>query len=62
MFSTTDNLGLYRLSLGLAEARMDVREFREQMIPALAIETVCWCGINGTRQKENVLVPLLHEG
>src|SRR6056297_3192057 len=41
MFSTTDKRGLYRESTGLAEAKMDVRAFRVQMIPALAMETVC---------------------
>ena len=40
-FSTTDNLGLYRDSFGLADARMEVRAFREQTMPAFAIETVC---------------------
>jgi len=31
----------YLLSLGFAEARMDVRAFSVQMIPALATDTVC---------------------
>ena len=43
-----DLFGLYRLSTGLAEARMEVRALRVQMIPALAIDTVC-CSITSCR-------------
>lgn len=44
-------------STGFAAARMDVRAFREQMMPALAIDSVCcsykhrFTGINGGFRK-----------
>ena len=44
MLSTTERFGSYFESIGLAEASTEVRELSEQMIPALAIETVC-CSI-----------------
>ena len=40
--------GLYRDSLGLAAAKMEVLAFREQTIPFLAIEMVC-CSIASWR-------------
>lgn len=39
MFSITDRRGLYRLSTGLADARMAVRALRVQITPAFAIDT-----------------------
>lgn len=42
MFCTTDLDGLYFESIGFAAARMAVLEFSVQIIPALAIETVCY--------------------
>ena len=44
MFSTTERVGSYLESIGLAEARMQVRALRLQMMPALATLTVC-CSI-----------------
>ena len=41
MFSTTVSVSSQCDIRGLAAARMDVRAFREQIIPALAIESVC---------------------
>ncbi len=41
MFSTTDKRGLYLLSRGFADAKMDVLAFNVQMMPALAMDTVC---------------------
>ena len=40
-FSTIDRFGFHRESIGLAAARIDVRALSEQMMPALAIDTVC---------------------
>ena len=42
MFSTTDSFGSYFECTGLAAARIAVRAFSVQMIPALATETVCY--------------------
>ena len=42
MFSTTESLGSYFELIGLAAARMAVLEFKVQIIPALATETVCY--------------------
>lgn len=39
MFSITDRRGLYRLSTGLADAKMAVRALRVQITPAFAIDT-----------------------
>lgn len=39
MLSITDKRGLYRLSTGLADARMAVRALRVHIIPAFAIDT-----------------------
>lgn len=39
MFSITDRRGLYRLSTGLADARMAVRALSVQITPAFAIDT-----------------------
>lgn len=39
IFSITDSRGLYRLSTGLADARMAVRALRVQITPAFAIDT-----------------------
>jgi len=44
MFSTTDFLGLYFESIGLAAAKTAVLAFKVQIIPALATETV-YCSI-----------------
>jgi len=41
MFLTIDFFGSYFESIGLAEARTDVRALRVVMIPAFATETVC---------------------
>ena len=41
MFSTIDNFGLYRDSMGFADAKTEVLAFKVAMIPALATETVC---------------------
>jgi hypothetical protein len=41
-FSTTDILVLYFDCLGFAAARIAVRAFRVQIIPALATDTVCY--------------------
>ncbi len=40
-FSTMLLPALYLLSMGFADAKMEVRAFKVVMIPALAIETVC---------------------
>ena len=39
MLSITDSRGLYRLSTGLADARIAVRAFRVQITPAFAMDT-----------------------
>ena len=44
MLSTTERFGSYFEQIGFADASTDVRAFREQMMPALATETVC-CSI-----------------
>ena len=41
MFCGTGRSGLYRLPMGLAEARMLVLAFSVVMMPALATDTVC---------------------
>jgi len=42
MLSTTESLGSYLEFTGFAAAKIAVREFSEQIIPALATETVCY--------------------
>jgi len=42
MLSTTDSFGSYLLLTGFAAANMAVLAFKEQIIPALATETVCY--------------------
>jgi len=42
MLSTTDLLELYLDSTGLAAARIAVRAFKVQIIPAFATDTVCY--------------------
>merc|ERR1719499_2648766 len=44
MLSTTDSFGSYADSFGLADAKIDVRAFSEQTMPAFATLTVC-CSI-----------------
>ena len=44
MLAVTERVGSYLESIGLAEARMEVRALSEQMMPALATDTVC-CSI-----------------
>lgn len=44
MFYTTESFGLYFESMGLAAARIAVLEFKVQIIPALAMDTV-YCSI-----------------
>lgn len=51
MFSITESRGLYREPLGFAQANTEVLAFRDAIIPAFAIETVC-CSI--TYQSNNV--------
>jgi hypothetical protein len=41
MLAGIGNLGSYRLLMGLAAARIEVRAWRVVMIPAFAMETVC---------------------
>ena len=41
MFSTTVSLLSHWDMRGLAAARIEVRAFREQMMPAFAMESVC---------------------
>ena len=41
MLSTTESLGSYLEFTGFAAAKIAVREFSVQMIPALATDTVC---------------------
>merc|ERR1719401_454558 len=48
MLSTTDFFGSYDESFGFADARMDVRAFKEQTMPAFATLTVC-CSIASWR-------------
>ena len=50
MFSTTVERSSHCDMRGLAAAKMDVRAFREQMIPALAMEMVC-CSCEGGREE-----------
>lgn len=47
-FSIIDLFGLYFDSIGLAEARIEVRAFSDVMIPAFAIDTVC-CSMTSCR-------------
>ena len=42
MLSTTDIFGSYLELIGFAAAKMAVLALREQMIPALATDTVCY--------------------
>lgn len=42
MFSLGDSLGLYLPYKGLAAAKIEVLAFNEVVIPALAMETVCY--------------------
>jgi hypothetical protein len=44
ILSITESLGLYRDSDGFAHARTDVLAFKDAIIPAFAIDTVC-CSI-----------------
>jgi hypothetical protein len=41
MLAGMGSLGSYRLLMGLAAARIEVRALRVVMIPAFAMETVC---------------------
>ena len=49
------SLGFQRDSRGLAAAKMDVRAFNEQMIPALAIDSVCCSYTPISKETSNVL-------
>lgn len=40
-FSTIDLLELYLLSMGFADAKIEVRALRVVIIPAFAMDTVC---------------------
>ena len=48
MLSTTERAGLYRDSTGFADASTAVRALRVQMMPALAMDTVC-CSMTSCR-------------
>lgn len=51
MLSMTDKRGLYRDPLGFAQANTEVLAFREAIIPAFAIDTVC-CSITWNKQRQ----------
>lgn len=55
ILSITESRGLYRDSLGFAQANTEVLAFNEAIIPAFAIDTVC-CSITCLHpEKEKIL-------